>query len=98
MTNMIQPIGKQILIRPIEPEKKTSFGMELLAADLSTAPRGVVEAIGNDPDYPFSVKKGDLILFNRNLPESMRPIELNGITYLVLTEDQILCKIEQDEK
>lgn len=88
------PFGDQILIRPDKAEEVTSSGI-ILTKDAAEKPkRGVVVALGDvskflrsdGKHYEFTVKVGSVVYWRYSGSE----IEINGETYLVMRESDIL--------
>lgn len=88
------PFGDQILIKPDEPEEVTASGI-ILTKDAAERPkRGVVVALGDvskflrsdGKPYEFTVKVGSVVFWRYSGSE----IEIDGETYLVMRESDIL--------
>ncbi len=93
----IKPIGKNILVQPVEEEQKTKSGIVLPDTMSKEKPqRGKVVALGTgavDRDgkkISFNVKVGDEVLFKKYSPED---IEVNEKKYLIMDEDAILAVV-----
>jgi len=97
MTN-IKPLSNHVFIEPVEEETTTESGIVIPdTADKERPIKGKVIAVGEgkrDDDgklIPMSVKIGDVVLFKKYGPDE---IEVDGKTYLVGSEDDILAVIE----
>ena len=96
--NNIKPLSDHVFIEPVDEEKTTESGIVIPdTADKERPMRGKVLAIGpgkrNERGelVPMSVKVGDMILFKKYGPDE---IEMDGKTYLVGKEDDILAILE----
>lgn len=93
----IKPLGSRLFIKPAEDEKTTKSGIVIPdTADKERPMKGRVVAVGpgkrdnNGNRIPMSVKIGDVVLFRKYGPDE---IEINGNTYLVGDEDDVLAVI-----
>ena len=96
--NNIKPLSDHVFIEPVGEEKTTESGIVIPdTADKERPMKGKVLAIGpgkrNERGelVPMSVKVGDMILFKKYGPDE---IEMDGKTYLVGKEDDILAILE----
>lgn len=96
--NNIKPLSDHVFIEPVEEEKTTESGIVIPdTADKERPMKGKVLAIGpgkrNERGelVPMSVKVGDIVLFKKYGPDE---IEMDGKTYLVGQEDDILAILE----
>ena len=94
----IKPLSNHVFIEPVEEETTTESGIVIPdTADKERPIKGKVVAVGEgkrDDDgklIPMSVKIGDMVLFKKYGPDE---IEVDGETYLVGSEDDILAVIE----
>jgi len=95
----IQPLSDHIFIEPVEEEKTTESGIVIPeTADKERPMKGKVLAVGpgkrNEKGevIPVSVSVGDFILFKKYGPDE---IEIDGKSYLVGREDDVLAIIEK---
>lgn len=79
---MLRPIKTNILIKQVEEEQKTSFGIILEGS--ATTQKAKVIAVGNDV---VDVKVGDVII-----PDWMKVKNISGD--LLVTEEHILMVLE----
>ncbi len=92
-----KPIGEKILIKRVEPEKKTSGGIVLPDSAREKPKEGKVIALGdgklldNGQRAKFQVNKGDKVLFSSYAGTE---IKVEGEEYLLMSEDDILAVIE----
>jgi chaperonin GroES len=96
----VRPLGDKIIIKRAEAQTKTDTGIFLPESAKDKPKEGKVIALGQgllNKDtgkyMPFSVKKGDRIIFTSY---SGTEIKLDGEEYLIMTEDDILGVIEKD--
>jgi len=101
MTN-IKPLSDHVFIEPVEEETTTDSGIVIPdTADKERPMKGRVVAVGDgkrDDDgklIPMSVKVGDMVLFKKYGPDEL---EVDGKTYLVGEEADILAIIEEKQK
>ncbi len=88
------PLADRVIVGPAD-EKKSKTGIIIPANASKEKPvQGIVIAVGpgriNDAGtrLPLQVKVGDIVLFSKYGPEE---ITLDGVTYYVLREDQLLA-------
>jgi chaperonin GroES len=90
----IKPIGANILVKPVDEEKKTVTGIVLPdTVDKEKPQTGKVVALGTGKivagkKVEFNVKVGDTVLFKKYSPDE---IEIDDENYLIMTEDDILA-------
>lgn len=89
----LQPLGQRVLIKRIEAEEKTSGGLFLPDNAKEKPQEAEVIAIGtgsrdnNGKLIEFTVKQGDRVLISKY---GGTEIKLDGIDYLILSENDIL--------
>lgn len=90
----IRPLGDKIIIKRDEPTSKTESGIYLPESAKDKPKQGKVVATGNGilnketGEYlPFSVKKGDSVLFSSYAGTE---VKIDGQDYLIMTEEDIL--------
>ncbi len=93
----IQPVGGNILVKPLSSDQITSSGIVLPdTVDKEKPQKGEVIAIGTQrlstsgQKIDFTVKVGDVVLFKKYSPDE---IEMDGEDYLIMDEDAILAVI-----
>lgn len=88
----LQVRGPRVLIRA-EDQTETTTPSGLIAVK-AYAPDviGTVVAVGNDV---VDIKRGDVVLFT---PESGQIMDYAGHRYLVLVEDEILARWDEEQK
>ena len=94
----IRPLGDKIIIKRDEPTSKTDSGIYLPESAKDKPKQGNVVATGNGilnketGDYlPFSVKKGDSVLFSSYAGTE---VKIDGQDYLIMTEEDILGVVD----
>lgn len=96
----VRPLGDKLLVKRAEAQSKTESGIYLPEGAKDKPKEGKVVALGQgilNKDtgkyIPFSVKKGDRVLFTSY---SGTEVKLDGEEYLIMTESDILGVIEKD--
>ncbi|MBI5779604.1 MAG: co-chaperone GroES [Planctomycetes bacterium] len=93
----LRPLADRVVVKPLEREGKTKGGIVLPDTVKERPQEGEVMAIGNGKlldtgkRAPLSVKKGDKILYGKY---SGNEIKVNNQEYLIMTESEILAKVE----
>lgn len=93
----LRPLGDKILVKRVEAETKTKSGIVLPDSAKEKPKRGTVLALGdgkrldNGTRAPFSVKKGDEIIFTSYAGSE---IKVDGEELMIMTEDDILAIVE----
>lgn len=95
----VKPLGDKILIKRAAAEDKTESGIYLPESAKDKPKEGKVMAVGNGNlnrdtgEYiPFTVKKGDRVLFTSYAGTE---IKIDDDEYIMMTEDEILGVIEK---
>jgi chaperonin GroES len=93
----LRPLADRVVVQPLEREGKTKGGIVLPDTVKEKPQEGEVMAIGagklleTGKRAPLSVKKGDKVLYGKY---SGNEIKVNGQEYLIMTESEILAKVE----
>src|SRR5271156_6418178 len=93
----LRPLGDKILVKRVEAETKTKSGIVLPDTAKEKPKRGKVLSIGdgkrleNGERAPFSVKKGDEVIF---ASYAGTEIKLDGEELIIMGEDDILAVVE----
>ncbi len=94
----VRPLGDKILIKRADARQRTDSGIFLPESAKDKPREGTIMALGNGilnketGDYmPFSVKKGDTVLFTSY---GGTEIKVDGQDLLIMTEDDILGVID----
>jgi len=96
----IRPLGNRLFIEPSEEEKTTKSGIVIPdTAGREKPMQGRVVAVGpgkmdkNGNRISMSVSVGNIVLFKKYGPDE---IEIDGKTYLVGDEDDILAIVNEE--
>ncbi len=93
----LRPLGDKILVKRVEAETKTKSGIVLPDSAKEKPKRGKIIAIGdgkrleNGERAPFSVKKGDEVLFTSYAGTE---IKVDGEELMIMSEDDILAIVD----
>jgi chaperonin GroES len=94
----VRPLGDKILVKRDEAATKTDSGIFLPESAKDKPKQGKVVAVGagilnkeNGQYMPFSVKKGDTVIFSSY---SGTEVKIDGDAFLIMTEEEILGIIE----
>lgn len=92
----IEPLDDRVVVEPMEAEEKTRGGIVLPDTAQEKPQRGKVIAVGpgrildSGERAPLPVKKGDKVLYAKY---GGTEIEIDGTTYMILRETDILAKL-----
>lgn len=94
----VTPLGDRVVLQPNETQGKTASGIYIPDTASKEKPaRATVVAVGpgrwdedGEKQIPVGVKIGDEVLFAKYAPEE---IEVDGQTYLVVSESSLLAVI-----
>ena len=94
----IRPLDDRVVVEPVEAEERTAGGIVLPETAKEKPKTGKVIALGNgvlNKDkgtwMPFSVKKGDTVIFSAY---SGTEVKIDAETFLIMTEEDILGVID----
>lgn len=94
----VRPLGDKILIKRDEKTEKTESGLYLPEAAKEAPKTGIVQAVGQGrynsetgTYTPFSVKKGDRVLFTSYAGTE---VKIGNEEMLLMKEDSILAVID----
>ncbi len=94
----VRPLGDKIIVKRNEAQTKTDSGIFLPETAKDKPKQGKIVALGSgilNKDtgkyMPFSVKKGDTVLFTTY---SGTEIKIDGETFLIMTEEDVLGVID----
>lgn len=96
----IKPLYDRVVVRRLEAETTTKGGIVIPDKSAEMPTEGEVLAVGggalqdNGEQRPLSVKVGDRVLFGQYAGTE---ITLDGETYLVVRENDILAVIEEGQ-
>ena len=94
----LRPLADRVVVKPLERAGKTKGGIVLPDTVKEKPQEGEVMAIGNGKlldtgkRAPLSLKKGDKILYGKY---SGNEIKVNNQEYLIMTESEVLAKLEK---
>ncbi len=91
MSVNIEPLGARVLILPSEGEEQTASGIYLPETAKEKPQQGTIEAVGDTEEMVTDLSVGDLVLFPKY---SGTEIKLNGSTYLLMDEGDVLARIK----
>lgn len=90
---MIRPLLNRVLLKPAEVESKTAGGIIIPDNNSEKTSEGEIIAVGpgfrkSDGGFaPLDIKVGDNVCFKKH---AGNPLKKNGVSYLVLTESEVL--------
>jgi len=93
----IEPLDDRVVVEPMEAEAKTKGGIVLPDSAKEKPQQGKVVAAGpgrtldNGERATLPVKKGDKVLYAKY---GGTEIEIDGTTYMILRESDILAKLD----
>jgi chaperonin GroES len=93
----VRPLEDRVLVKPTEPESKTSFGIFLPESAKEKPMQAKVVAIGpgklldNGERIKPGVKKGDTVVFGKYAGSE---VEIKNVTHLIVRESELLGVIE----
>ncbi|MBX3355643.1 MAG: co-chaperone GroES [Phycisphaeraceae bacterium] len=93
----VRPLEDRILVKPVEPESKTSSGLYLPESAKEKPMQGKVLAVGpgklleNGERQKMLVKKGDTVLFGKYAGTE---IEIKNAQHMIIRESELLGVIE----
>ncbi len=93
----VKPLEDRVLIKPLEPDKKTASGIYLPESAKEKPMQGKVVALGpgklldNGERVVPSVKKGDTVVFGKYAGTE---IEIKNTKHMIMRESELLGLIE----
>ena len=93
----VKPLEDRVLVKPVEPETKTSSGIFLPETAKEKPMQGKVMAVGpgklldNGERVKPAVKKGDTVMFGKYAGTE---IEIKNVQHMILRESELLGLIE----
>lgn len=93
----VRPLDDRVLVEPTLAEERTAHGIYLPSSAQEKPMQGKVVAAGpgktNDDDQrtALSVKVGDTVIYGKY---SGTEVELDGETYVLLRESELLAKLD----
>lgn len=93
---MLKPVHDNVVLKKKAPENKTKSGIILTSDDQDTPKTATVVAVGpGKDDKPMSVREGDTVVYRSF---ATTEIEMDGTEYLIISDSDILAKVEGDDK
>lgn len=95
--NNLRPLNQNVVVQPVESEQRTPSGIYIPDTAQKRPERGTVVAVGpgrlldNGQRSTPEVAIGDLVFFNRY---GGSEVEVDGIDYLIVPEEQIYCVLQ----
>src|ERR1051325_10272705 len=92
----VVPLRNKILVKRATEQEKTAGGIFISEMAKDKPVQGTIVAVGNGrindegKVIPLDVKEGDNILFGRYAGNE---VKVNGEELLMMTEDEVLCKL-----
>ena len=87
----MKPIADRVIIKPAPADEKTKGGLIIPDTAKEKPQRGEVIAVGPGKDGNLmTVQVGDIVLYGKY---SGQEIGYDGVDYLIMREDDILCVI-----
>lgn len=87
---ILRPLGTNLILKPKEAATKTESGFFLAASAAERPAEAEVVAVGNDVSL---VKTGESVLYKSYATDEAK---IGGTEYLVVSEDDILVVVEED--
>ncbi len=93
----VKPLHDRVLVQRLEEEEKTKGGIIIPDTAKEKPQQGRIIAVGpgrlneKGERVPMSVKENDKVLFSKYAGNE---IQINGVEYLIMREDDILAILE----
>jgi chaperonin GroES len=87
----VKPLDDRLLIKPLEPESKTSGGIIIPDTAKEKPIMGEVVAVGSDEDLQNLIKVGDKVIFAKYGGEE---ITIDGKEYRIIQRSDVLAIVE----
>jgi chaperonin GroES len=88
----IKPLRNNLFVEPLAVENKSKSGIIITGADEPSGTKGTVKYAG---PLCIAVSVGDVVYYKKYAPEE---IELEGVTYGVISEDDVMAIIPQNHE
>tara|TARA_R100000900_G_scaffold47181_2_gene37876 strand:+ start:1417 stop:1716 length:300 start_codon:yes stop_codon:yes gene_type:complete len=85
------PIGKRILLKPVEVVEETVSGIILPESQVQQKPQGTVISVG--PDVK-EIKEGDFVQWVIGMSVDDKEFIHEGERHILLHQDAIVCKLQ----
>lgn len=96
MTTKLRPLEDRVVIKPVDPAKRTAAGLYLSDQALEQPTRGRIIAAGpgkrlrNTRRHPMVVKVGDSVLYGKFAGTE---VHVDGVKHIILRESELLGMI-----
>jgi chaperonin GroES len=87
------PIGKRVLIKPVEVVAETSSGIILPDSQVQQKPQGTIVARGPEVDKELQI--GDFVQWLINMTVDDKEFIHEGERHILLFQDAIICKLKE---
>jgi len=87
----VKPLDDRLLIKPLEPESKTSGGIIIPDTAKEKPIMGEVVAVGTDEELQKVIKIGDKVIFAKYGGEE---ITIDGKEYRIIQRSDVLAIVE----
>ncbi len=87
----LEPLGARVLVKALEQETMTASGIVLPETAKEKPQQGIIEAVGDEEEMMTDLQVGDKVLFAKY---SGSEVKLDGETYLLLNEDDVLARVK----
>ena len=91
----VKPLSDKVVIKVLEAEQKTASGIVIPDTAKEKPAQGEIIAVGpgkidDGIKVPMTVKVGDKVLYSKYSPQE---VKIDGIEYLIISEEDILAII-----
>ena len=86
------PIGKRVLVKPVEVIAETTSGIILPDSQVQQKPQGTIIARG--PEVVDDLQIGDFVQWIINMTVDDKEFMHEGERCILLTQDAVVCKLE----
>lgn len=91
MNMKVKPLRDNVLVKPSEPEEKTTGGIFIPDTAKEKPQRGEVRAVGTGTkDEPMHIKVGDQVMYSKY---SGTELEINGAHHLIMRQSDIYATL-----
>lgn len=90
----LEPLGNRVLVQIIEQADRTASGIYLPETAKEKPQQAKVIAIGEEAKEDLPLQEGDVVLFPKY---SGTEVKVDGTEYLILSGDDILARVIEEE-
>ena len=87
------PIGKRVLVKPVEKVEQTNSGIILPDSQVQQKPQGTIVARG--PEVHKELQVGDFIQWSMNMSTDDKEFIHEGERHILVFQDAIICKLKE---